>query len=208
MTATGIKLTRNDDGSYNAPFDVGADRLLASENADASFGVITESSMAGYLNAVQDDVTHMAAITQTPPHYLLGKMVNISAAGMKAAETGLVSKVARRAAHIGEGWERIMRRALSYIGSPGAVDVQAEVIWHDFETRSEGETVDALVKMRTLGVPYEVLWQRWGASPQDIERWKDLASEEAVTQAMSIGAVDVRADYETMPTDGGAASQP
>ena len=72
-----------------------------------------------------------------------------------------------------------MRVALRLIGHPAAADVGAEVVWRDFETRSEGQRVDALVKMRTLGVPLEVLWERWGASPQEIERWKAIAATEA-----------------------------
>ena len=53
------------------------------------------------------------------------------------------------------------------------------MIWHDFETRSEGQRVDALVKMATLGVPTEVLWQKWGATQQEIDRWRALAAREA-----------------------------
>lgn len=187
ITATGIQIKRDaESGAYEAPFDVGADRLLASENKDARFGVIQESTLSGYLAGESADVQHLAAITQTPPHYLLGQMINIPASGMKAAETGLVAKVARRASHLGEGWERVIRRGLSYLGSPGSEDVSAEVIWRDFESRSEGETVDALLKMRALGVPREVLWQRWGASPQDVKRWRELAEEEAELEPPSV----------------------
>jgi hypothetical protein len=171
VTATGISLGRNVDGSYQTPFNVGSDRLLASENENARFGVIPESSLTGYLSAVAADVQHLAAITQTPPHYLLGQIVNASGDALKAAETGLVSKVRRRAAHIGEAWEQVMRLALTFVGSVGGSDVQAEVVWRDFETRSEGELVDALVKMRSLDVPLPFLWQRWGVSPQEAATW-------------------------------------
>jgi hypothetical protein len=183
VTATGIALTRTIEGAYEAPFDVGADRLLVSENADARFGVIPESTLSGYLAAEDADVSHLAAITQTPPHYLLGKIANLSASALKAAETGLVAKVRRRAAHLGEGWERVIRRALYFVGSPGALEVQAETVWRDFESRTEGELVDALMKMSALGVPREVLWEKWGASPQDVERWRDLAEEEEADMA-------------------------
>jgi hypothetical protein len=174
ITATGIKLQRDPSGAYKPPFNVGADRLLVSENKDAAFSVIPESNLRGYLDAVEADVQHLAAITQTPPHYLLGKMINIPGSGMKMAETGLVAKIKRRSQHLGEGWEETMRIALGFVGDPRAVDISAETIWADFESRSEGETVDALIKMKTLGVPNEVLWQRWGATPSEIERWQEL----------------------------------
>lgn len=186
--ATGVKMARKvmreDGGEVTKPvrpFDVGANRLLANEDPAGRFGSFPESTLQGYLAAVEQDVNQLAAITQTPPHYLLGQMVNLSADAIKAAEAGLVAKVSRRALHIGESLEEVMRTALRMTGHPAAADVEAEVLWRDFETRSEGQRVDALVKMRTLGVPLEVLWERWGASPQEIERWHELAEEEAAT---------------------------
>jgi hypothetical protein len=186
--ATGVKMQRevigrNEDGTevtkLRRPYDIGADRLLVNENPDGRFGALAGDPLSGYLAAVEQDIHQLAAITQTPPHYLLGSMVNLSADAIRAAEAGLVAKVSRRALFIGEAWEEVMRIALGLIGSPAAADVEAEVIWHDFETRSEGQRVDALVKMRTLGVPTEVLWQKWGATPQEIDRWRELAAREA-----------------------------
>lgn len=203
--ASGAKLRRqvirNDDGSetveVSPPFQIGANRLLVNEDPNGRFGAIPESTLEGYLRAVEQDVNQLAAITQTPPHYLLGKMVNLSADAIKAAEAGLVSKVTRRAVHIGEAWEEVMRIALGLVGDPATVDVSAEVIWKDFETRSEGQRVDALTKMKTLDVPTEVLWQRWGATPQEITRWRQMnaetAAQAATTQAQALGATDVYA---------------
>ena len=187
--ATGVKMQRdvighNDDGTevtkLRRPYDIGADRLLINENPDGRFGALAGDPLAGYLAAVEQDIHQLAAITQTPPHYLLGSMVNLSADAIRAAEAGLVAKVTRRALFIGEAYEETERIALGLVGNPAAADVEAEVIWHDFETRSEGQRVDALVKMRTLGVPTEVLWQKWGATPQEVDRWRELARSEAV----------------------------
>jgi hypothetical protein len=190
LYVTGIKLARqvatSEDGtetvSYVRPFDIGADRLLTAENPAARFGAFPESTLKGYLDSVEQDVHQLAAITQTPAHYLLASMINLSADAIRAAEAGLVSKVARRALHVGEAWEEVMRLALALIGSPAAADVEGEVVWRDWETRSEGQRVDALVKMATLGVPRQVLWERWGASPQEIDRWQRLAAQEAAEQ--------------------------
>ena len=85
-----------------------------------------------------------------------------------------MSKVSRRALHIGETWETVTRLALGMVGDPGAAMTEGEVIWADFETRSEGQRVDALVKMASLGVPREVLWQRWGATPTEIAAWTEM----------------------------------
>jgi hypothetical protein len=69
-----------------------------------------------------------------------------------------------------------MRLAFAYRGDTiRAEAVDVETIWADPEARSEGELVDALVKMRqSLGVPLTEVWRRYGATPQEIARWADL----------------------------------
>lgn len=188
VTATGVTVKETAPGVYEPPFNVGSDRLLWAKNVDAKFGSIPGSGLNGFLDAVQADVMHMAAITQTPPHYLLGQIVNASGDALKAAETGLVAKVRRRAAHIGEAWEDVMRLALGMIGEASTVDYQAEVIWRDFESRSEGELVAALATMASLGVPLEKVWARWGASPQEIKAWSAQQTPEPATTATAATA--------------------
>jgi hypothetical protein len=186
--ATGIKIAREvvktkaEDGTegqavrVQRPFDIGANRLLTNESPDGRFGSIEESSLAGYLSSVEQDVEHLAAVTQTPPTYLLGRMVNLSAEAITAAEAGLVAKVRRRSLHVGEGWEEVERTALGLVGSPAAANFGAEVIWADFETRSLAQLTDSLVKMRTLGVPLEALWERYGATQEEIDRWREMSA--------------------------------
>lgn len=184
--ATGIKVAKQvaktgeggEVTKVTRPFQVGADRLLTNENPEGRFGAFAEATLEGYLKSVEQDVNGLAAVTQTPPHYLLGTMVNLSADAIKAAEAGLVSKVRRRSLHLGEAWEQVMRLALQLVGNSAAIDSAAEVIWADFETRSLGQLVDALVKLDTLGVPREVLWEKYGATRQEIQRWHELAEAE------------------------------
>jgi hypothetical protein len=42
------------------------------------------------------------------------------------------------------------------------------------ESRSEGELVDALIKLKSIGYPLEVLWAMHGESPQEIARMRVL----------------------------------
>ena len=203
--ATGIRLARqlitSADGSTTElavkPWDIGANRLLTAENPDARIGALAGDPLAGYLAAVAEDITHLAATTQTPAHYLVGRMVNLSADAIKAAEAGLVAKVRRRMLHIGEAWEEVTRIALGLIGDPGAAMLDGEVIWRDPETRSDAQVVDALTKMATLGVPREVLWAKWGATPTEIQQWQGMAdgqaARDAANQAAALGAGDIAA---------------
>jgi hypothetical protein len=101
----------------------------------------------------------------------------------------LVAKVKRKQIDFSEAWEEAMRLAFYAMGDmTKAQATDAEVIWADPEFRTEGERVDALVKMATLGVPEEALWQRWGATPQEIERWRGMANDQAVRQGIANGA--------------------
>jgi hypothetical protein len=213
--ATGVKLARKviseDENGQQvrlvAPFNVGANRLLVSENPDARIGSIAEGSLAGYLSAVEQDVNMMAAITQTPPHYLLGQIANLSADAITAAEAGLVAKVSRRSRHVGEDWEEVIRTAFRMTGNPAAADIAAETIWADFETRSLAQLADALLKLGNLSVPTEVLWEKWGATQQEVRRWRTLAAQEDAARATAssamLGAPD--AAYARLLAAGGTA---
>ena len=79
---------------------MGANRLLANENPAARFGSFAESTLQGYLASVEQDVSQLAAITQTPPHYVLGQMTTCSTDAIKAADAWPQAKASRRALHI------------------------------------------------------------------------------------------------------------
>jgi hypothetical protein len=168
-------------GEPKPPFEAAVDRLWMAEDPDVEFGEFSATDLGPYTAAIEADIRQMAAISRTPPHYLLGGMVNISGDALKAAESGLATKAASRTRQFGEAWERVIRLAFAVLEDPRAKEIDSEVIWRDVETRTEGERVDALVKMATLGVPKAALWERWGATPQEIERWQDMAFEEALT---------------------------
>jgi hypothetical protein len=185
---TGMEIPVDENGQPVQPFDVAVNRILMAEDAGARFGQFAAADLSGYLKGKEADVHDIAAITSTPPHYLLGSMINLSAEALKAAEAGLIHKIYQRRRFLEEGLERTMRLA-------GFASSQARIVWKSPEWRTEGELVDALVKMSGLGVPREVLWERWGATPQEIERWRRL-SEEALTRALD---GDLAAEYGPKP---------
>lgn len=174
--ATGIELPINPDtGEKMAPtYLSGANRVWGAEPVDAKFGNFLVSDLGIYVKAVEMLVQHVAAQTRTPPHYLLGSSGSFpSGESLKATETGLVAKVRRKQLSFGEGWEEAMRLAFAVEGDNRRADMtEVETIWANPESRIVAETVDAAVKMATLGVPRPALWEYIGASPQQIERWK------------------------------------
>lgn len=180
--ASGWPETDN-SGNPTPPIAVGRDRMITTEVAETKFGQFTAADVNVYVLAKTDDIRDIASRSRTPPHYLLGQMSNVNGETLKAAESGLVSKVLQRNRGQEGGLKPAMRfaRKLAGIATPG--DVNLEVLWRNPEFRTEGELVSALVQMRTLGVPEEALWERWGATPAEIARWKAMREAELRAQA-------------------------
>ena len=154
---------------------------FAADPAEVKVGEFGQADFTQFIKATETDVNAMAAISKTPPHYLLGAMVNISGDGIVAAESGLTSKSRKHGRNFGESWEEVMRLALAATGSPHATDLSSQIIWADFERRTWGEQVDAVSKMGAdpINVPREALWSMLpGVKPQDMARWTAMNEAE------------------------------
>ncbi|MDR3082855.1 MAG: phage portal protein [Streptomyces sp.] len=201
--ATGYELPEDDQGQPVEPFKAAVDRLWVAEDPNVKFGEFSATDLTPYLKATDADVQHMAARTRTPAQYLLGQLSNVNGETLKATESGLVSKVRQRQRPLGEGLEEVVRLYLAAAGDTRDL-ARIETIWHNPEFRTEGELVDALVKMSTLGVPREALWERWGASQTEIAQWREQADE----QASRILGGDVASLYGPKPDQPAPADQP
>jgi len=112
----------------------------------------------------------------SPDHlFLVGRSLVPTHNSIRAAEAGLVAKAHDKMKSFGEGWEEVVRLALAIAGNASAAAVtRSEVIWRDPEVKVESELIDSLTKQQALGVPNEVLWERAGYSPTEIERIKAI----------------------------------
>jgi hypothetical protein len=144
-------------------------RFLAFTDPDTKVGQLPGGNPTAFVEPIEMYVQHMAAISHTPPHYLLGRMVNISGDALTAAETGLVAKCHAKITDFSGGWREAMGMATSR--DPQEVFV----VWMDPESRTFGQLVDGVVKLRKeLALPLEMGWEMIGLSPQQIERAKKL----------------------------------
>jgi SPP1 Gp6-like portal protein len=156
------------------------EHLLVAVDPDTKFGSLPATPLDGFIAAAEADIRALAAVTQTPPHALLGQMANLSAEALAAAEAGLQRKVQERQHSFGESHEQSLRLAAWIMGDEeGARDTAAQVRWRDMESRSLAQAADALGKIATmLGVPVEMLWEKIpGWTDQDVERAKDLVDK-------------------------------
>jgi hypothetical protein len=189
---TGLEVESDSEGNPTPEMEKlksGVERMVVLENAEAKVFSLPASDLGNYVKAIELLLQHLAAQTRTPPHYLLGQIVNVSGDALKAAETGLVSKVKRKQVDFSDSWEEAIRLALGLTDSAEpSKPMNAETIWRDPEYRSEGEMVDAALKKRALSVPLEAIWSMIGASPQQVEEWAkkiDLPERVASIEASS-----------------------
>lgn len=181
-----------------------ASRLWTFDDPDVKVGEFGQTDLGGYLDSRESTLQHLATISQTPPHYLLGKLVNLSAEALAAAEAGQRRKIGEREVLFGEAWEQTLGLAAALEGREPSDS--AQVRWQDTEARALASTVDALGKMaQMLSIPPEVLWEKIpGWTQQDVERAKAVAAS-----ADSIGSLTALLDRqmgETEPTFNGAGA--
>lgn len=188
--ATGLELEKDADGAAKRPFRSGADSLWVSEDENVKFGQFPESKFDGYLAIISSDVETLAAVTATPMFAMSAKLsVPPSAEALTAMESSLVKKVEARQRVFGEALEDAFRLAFRMKGDPRADETGAEVIWKDPSIKSDAAVADWVTKAASVGVPQEVLWEKLGASPQEIQRWSTMAMSEAFRNlVMQVGA--------------------
>lgn len=169
------------DGTPNR-IDVGRNRMVTSDVAETKFGQWDAAPLDPYSLAKREDVKDIASRSRTPAQYLLGEMSNVNGETLKASESGLVAKVRQRCRAHSDGLEDVQRMAARLAGLDIPDGAKMETIWRNPEFRTEGELVDALTKMAQLRVPLDALWERWGATPQERERWRQQLDDEAARE--------------------------
>jgi hypothetical protein len=166
-----------DDPKTGQPISVkfAVNRLFTVEDPQAKVYDLAASDLSNYISAIEMFIQHLAAQTNTPPHYLLAKMLNISGDALTAAESGLVFKCDDKKEPFGEAHEEMMRLAFKAKKDEkraGAMD--AETIWKTSERRSPAQIADAAVKKKDVGVPWEQNMVELGYGPVEIARMRAM----------------------------------
>ncbi|WP_405560694.1 phage portal protein [Streptomyces sp. NBC_01180] len=178
-------LDENDEvvGEEDLPIDrFRSDRLLWLEKEGASIAQFQAADLTNLTSFIQVCVEHISAQTRTPPHYMLGQMVNIGADALAAAESGLVAKAVGYQGTFGADLREVARLEAIASGDPDRAASLAggSVVWRDAQFRSEAQYADALTKYKAINVPDEALWERVpGVGPDEIERWKSMRDDQA-----------------------------
>lgn len=179
--ATGVDLA-DENGEPSDGFDPGADLLWNVPDENARFGEFQPVDLTSILKAVEADVQHLAAITRTPPHYLLGAIVNASGDALAAAETGLTSKVTERSTEFGESWESVYQLAGLVQGI--TIPDECEVVWQNPQFRTLTEMAAANVQLVTAGVPWRTRMALLDFTPSQIEQMATERAQDAMLNAV------------------------
>lgn len=157
----GGKLAKDENG--NALVRPSVDSLLHADGEageSARFGSFTPADLVQAVQALDAHIKHLSAICQVPPHYLLGAVVNMSAEGIAAAESGYHRNIGDRQDAIGEGYELALRTAADILGEPDAADdVLAHLEWENVTSWSLNQVADAISKLDAVGVDLPRLLQ-------------------------------------------------
>jgi hypothetical protein len=168
-----------DDNGNPVPMEVSADitRFLVAEDPNTSFGTLEGTDLGGFINSIGMSLSHMATLSQLPPHYLLGNLANLSADALAVAESSLARMVAEFQHSFGEGLEQVMGLFSEALGQEP--DYLAEMQWRDMSPRSFAAVVDGLSKMaESLGIPLKGLWAMVpGVTSGTLDTWQQLSDE-------------------------------
>lgn len=190
-----------------------ADRIAFITGENAKIAEWTAANLEAYTKVIEVAVGHIAAQTRTPQHYLIGKMANLSADALLAAETGLVKRVEEKQLWYGQA----IREVFALIALARGEDDKARalrsgyMLWADAESRSQAQLADALLKLKQIGFPFEFLALRYGLTPAEvvdllamIERQNQLDPLAAAAALMNQRDGQPREPVEDVPVEDAA----
>jgi hypothetical protein len=180
--------------------------LLISTNEKTKFGTLPAGPLSPQIEATDADLRLLAAITQTPPHHLLGLSSNLQAEALAAAEAGLQRKSFDFRTNASEFYESLARLDAMQRGDMAtAAAWDLSVRWRDTESRSMTQAADALGKLAVqLKVPIEMLWERIpGWTDDDVQRAKQLVENGSFEALIAELAAGIGGDQTGGQTDTG-----
>lgn len=210
--ATGLVIPEAEDGTPVEPFEAAVNRLWISDNPDAKFGEFNQTDVSGHMEAYDSAVSTLAALGRVSPHTLLGKLVNLSAEALAAAESITQRAGGQFQILFGESWELVLQCAAQAAGQE-APSEDAQVKWKNTEARSMAAQVDALGKMvQMLGVPQEAAWRMIpDVTKTDVDSWLTMkpansdgitALADALSKTGTTSTADARAQLPTVGSPG------
>ena len=159
-----------------------ASRVWAFEDEGVKASSLPSADVGQYNELLTEMLEHVAMVAQISPAQLTGKMINVSAEALAAAEANQQRKLVAKRESFGESWEQVLRVSAGMDDDVAtAEDTLAEVVWRDTEARSFGAVVDGVTKLAAAGVPIEALLTMVpGMTQQQVSAVQDSMRSSAV----------------------------
>lgn len=162
-------------------------RVWTFEDTDVQAKSFPAAAIEPYNAVLEEMMQHVAMKAQISPAAVVGKIVNLSADALAAAEKNEQRKLESKRESFGESWEQVLRLAAEMDGDDDtADDVAAEVLWRDTEARAFGAIVDGIQKLAASEVPIESLLS---LIPGVTQQWVQATSEKIQAQKVN-GLID------------------
>lgn len=190
---------------------LGVEDLLIAGDPDTKFGAIPETPVKGFIEATDADLRVLAAVTQTPPHHLLGLSSNLQAEALAAAEAGLQRKSLDFQIYNGGSYQQLLRLIATIRGNEAESKARTfEIRYRDTESRSLVQAASALGQLATtLKIPVELLWGRVpGWSDEDTARAKRIVEDGGIDALLAQVEQLNNAGTEEPPGVTGPAANP
>lgn len=192
-------------GSADEVIRMSAARAATFEDEQVKIDSWPAASLEPYNALLASKVEHVATRAQVSPAYIVGKLVNLSADALAAAEKNQQRKLSAMQDSHGESHEQLLAVAQEMSG--GQVDDGAEVVWKDTEARSMAATVDAIVKLgqaQAAGYPIEPYLRLIPGFTQQMV----LAAEQKARTARSVQIMAALNRQPERVPDGGVGGGP
>ena len=176
--ATGVEVPLDPEtGEAVDPFaGAGPGRFLVVEAAEANLGPLPAADLEGPLALLERLVEDLLARAAVPRHLAIGgaRGQQVNAESVRAAEAGLLARVAARQAALGDGVARAVRLAEEVAsGRPGPF---VEPRWRPAATATMSADADAVAKLVGVGLdPIGVAALVLGLDPAEAEKLRPAA---------------------------------
>lgn len=150
---------------------------------ETKVGEFTETNLMNYLGPLEREVSALATITRTPPHYFGGFKMEISGEALKVLEGPLVRKAERYQQAIRDAWRQICQMALKASRSKAPKLEDIDVTFGSAQAQQPLYDATVLKTNREAGIPLITQLRTQGWTQKAINQLK-ADQEEEQTQAV------------------------
>lgn len=146
---------------------------------EVKVGAFEATQLANYQTGIEEMIHNMAMISSIPAYRLMGKLANMSASAILAAEAGFIDSCRVKMTDYSLGYENAIGLALKVAGQDDIAPSSIETIWKDPSAVSGPNLAASLVALEAIGVPKPKLFSMMGFAPKEVDKLVKESEEEA-----------------------------